>query len=333
MFERFTDRSRKVMALANQEAQRRGRECIGTEDMLLGLVREGGGASAMALQDFGVDIQKVQAEVEKLAPSVPDRITMGKLPQTPRARKAIEYAIEEARALKQHHVGTEHLLLGLLRDPEATAARILTNLGLNLDTVRARVLGLLANGSQDDRPWHRVFTWERPPREVVQGTEGSGQGPIYPPFSDRARKAMALANREAQRLNRENIGTEHILIGLMKEGRGVAATVLKGFGINVKRLRVEVGKLVQSGPGMVTMGSLPQKARAQKALEYAVEEARALNHSYIATEHVLLGLLRDPEATAARALTSLGLDLNVVRAECLRFWAYPLRARGARGRS
>lgn len=146
MFERFTDRARKVMALANQEAQRFNHEYIGTEHILLGLVKEGSGVGATVLKNLDVDIKKLRLEVEKLVKSGPDMVTMGKLPQTPRAKKVIEYAIEEARALNHNYVGTEHILLGLLRESEGIAAQVLMNLGLKLENVRQEVLNLLGAG-------------------------------------------------------------------------------------------------------------------------------------------------------------------------------------------
>jgi len=149
MFERFTDRARKVMALANQEAQRFNHEYIGTEHILLGLVKEGSGVGATVLKNLDVDIKKLRLEVEKLVKSGPDMVTMGKLPQTPRAKKVIEYAIEEARALNHNYVGTEHILLGLLRESEGIAAQVLMNLGLKLEDVRQEVLNLLGAGVED----------------------------------------------------------------------------------------------------------------------------------------------------------------------------------------
>ncbi len=146
MFERFTDRARKVMALANQEAQRFNHEYIGTEHVLLGLVKEGSGVGANVLKNLDVDLRRVRLEVEKLVKSGPDMVTMGKLPQTPRAKKVIEYSIEEARNLNHNYVGTEHLLLGLLREHEGVAAQVLMNLGLKLDEVREEVLNLLGAG-------------------------------------------------------------------------------------------------------------------------------------------------------------------------------------------
>ncbi len=152
MFERFTDRARKVMALANQEAQRFNHEYIGTEHILLGLVKEGSGVGANVLKNLGVDLRKVRLEVEKLVKSGPDMVTMGKLPQTPRAKKVIEYAIEEARNLNHNYVGTEHLLLGLLREHDGVAAQVLMNLGLKLEEVREEVLNLLGAGSANEAP-------------------------------------------------------------------------------------------------------------------------------------------------------------------------------------
>ncbi len=128
---------------------------------------------------------------------------------------------------------------------------------------------------------------------------------------------MALANQEAQRFNHEYIGTEHILLGLVKEGSGVGANVLKNLDVDLRKVRLEVEKLVKSGPDMVTMGKLPQTPRAKKVIEYAIEEARNLNHNYVGTEHLLLGLLREHEGVAAQVLMNLNLKLEEVREEVL----------------
>ena len=125
------------------------------------------------------------------------------------------------------------------------------------------------------------------------------------------------ANQAAQRFNHEYIGTEHILLGLVKEGSGVAANVLKNLDIDLRKIRLEVEKIVQTGPDMVTMGKLPQTPRAKKVIEYSIEEARNLNHNYVGTEHLLLGLLREQEGVAAQVLMNLGLKLEDVREEVL----------------
>src|ERR1700751_452472 len=140
---------------------------------------------------------------------------------------------------------------------------------------------------------------------------------MYERFTDRARKGMQMDNPEAQRFNHEYIGTEHILLGLVKEGSGVAANVLKNLDIDLRKIRLEVEKIVQAGPDMVTMGKLPQTPRAKKVIEYSIEEARNLNHNYVGTEHLLLGLLREQEGVAAQVLMNLGLKLEDVREEVL----------------
>src|SRR5438270_2099885 len=142
---------------------------------------------------------------------------------------------------------------------------------------------------------------------------------MYERFTDRARKVMQLANQEAQRFNHEYIGTEHVLLGLVKEGSGVAANVLKNLDIDLRKIRLEVEKIVQHGPGgeQVVMGRLPHTPRAKKVIEYSIEEARNLNHNYVGTEHLLLGLLREQEGVAAQVLMNLGLKLEDVREEVL----------------
>src|SRR5476651_555099 len=165
MYERFTDRARKVMQLANQEAQRFNHEYIGTEHILLGLVKEGTGVAANVLKNLEIDLRKIRLEVEKIVQAGPDMVTMGKLPQTPRAKKVIEYSIEEARQLNHNYVGTEHLLLGLLREQEGVAAQVLMNLGLKLEDVREEVLNLLG---------HNMPNENEPAGGGTEKTEGRG---------------------------------------------------------------------------------------------------------------------------------------------------------------
>jgi ATP-dependent Clp protease ATP-binding subunit ClpC len=154
---------------------------------------------------------------------------------------------------------------------------------------------------------------------------------MYERFTDRARKEMQLANQEAQRFNHEYTGTEHVLLGLIKEGSGVAANVLKNLDVDLRKIRLEVEKLVQSGPEMVTMGKLPQTPRAKKVIEYSMEEARNLNHNYVGTEHILLGLLREQEGVAAQVLMNLGLKLEEVREEVLNLLGHGLEGEAERG--
>ena len=136
---------------------------------------------------------------------------------------------------------------------------------------------------------------------------------MYDRFTDRARKVFQLANMEAQRFNHEYTGTEHILLGLSKEGGGVAAHVLKMHELNLGQLRAEVEKLVQAGPDMVTMGKLPQTPRAKAVVERAMQEARNLDHSHVGTEHILLGLIGDDEGIASQVLQNMGATFDSIR--------------------
>ena len=186
MYERFTDRARKVMQLANQEAQRFNHEYIGTEHILLGLIKEGSGVAANVLKNLGIDLRKIRLEVENVVQSGPDMVTMGKLPQTPRAKKVIEYSMEEARNLNHNYVGTEHLLLGLLREHEGVAAQVLMNLGLRLEDVRDEVLALLgrdsdSEGDDDDpsRGGRRGFGGGQP-RSNYRGPSEESDAPERP---------------------------------------------------------------------------------------------------------------------------------------------------------
>lgn len=140
---------------------------------------------------------------------------------------------------------------------------------------------------------------------------------MFDRFTDRARKVMALARKEAQRFNHDFIGTEHILLGLVQEGSGVAANVLKNLGVDGNKIRAEIEQHVQSGPSMVTMGQLPFTPRAKKVLELSQEEANELGHNYIGTEHLLLGLIRENDGVAAQVLMDLGIKLEDVKGEVL----------------
>ncbi len=141
------------MQLANQEAQRFNHEYIGTEHILLGIVEEGTGIAAHILVSLGVELHAIRLEIEKCIELPPEESGAHRLPQTPRAKKAIEYAMEEARALGHQYVGSEHILLGLLRvrDTESLAAQVLMNLGVRLEQVRTQIQASFQRNRQDKR--------------------------------------------------------------------------------------------------------------------------------------------------------------------------------------
>jgi ATP-dependent Clp protease ATP-binding subunit ClpA len=180
VFETFTDRARKVMRLSRQEALRLQREFIETEHILLGILIEGGGVAAKVLRNLNVDSTRLRKEIEKyVAPSDPPAVMLGEYPASPRAKRSIELAGEAAAALGHDVIGTEHLLLGLLRESDGIAARALTGLGLHLEEVRDMVLEVLGAdvGREQTRPR------EDPPEE--------------PDLLDRAQAYLALEDRPA----------------------------------------------------------------------------------------------------------------------------------------
>src|SRR6266540_1925589 len=202
-FDKFTERARRVLTLAQEEAQRFNHNYIGTEHLLLGLVREGDGVAAKVLNNLGVELSKVRSAVEFIIGRGEKSIS-GEIGLTPRAKKVIELAVEEARRLNHSYIGTEHLLLGLIREGDGVAAQALTGLGISRHTVRAQVEEIIGRGAS------------------------APTGHI--PFTPRAKKVLELSLREARQLGHSYIGTEHILLGLVREGEGVAAQVLVKLG-------------------------------------------------------------------------------------------------------
>src|SRR5258706_199590 len=141
---------------------------------------------------------------------------------------------------------------------------------------------------------------------------------MHDKFTERVRKVIYLAREEAARLQHDYIGTEHLLLGVIREGEGIAATVLNNLGLDLDRIRQEVENMVSASGGTMTIGEIPFTPRAKRVLELAVEEARSLGHNYVGTEHLLLGLIREGEGVAAKVLLELGVDRKRVREETLK---------------
>lgn len=137
-------------------------------------------------------------------------------------------------------------------------------------------------------------------------------------FTPRAQQVLVLARKEADRLNHNYLGTEHLLLGLIALGQGVAVNVLGKMGLVQDTVRLEVEKLVGKGPVQKVIGNIPYTPRVKKVLAFAQEEAKTLNHTYVGTEHILLGILREGDGWAGRVLASLGVDLGRTRQEILK---------------
>jgi len=147
-------------------------------------------------------------------------------------------------------------------------------------------------------------------------------------FTERVRKVMYLAREEAGRLQHDYIGTEHLLLGLIREGEGIAANVLTNLGLDLEVIRQTVESMVAAPGSTLTLGEIPFTPKAKRVLELAIEEARQLGHNYVGTEHLLLGLIREGEGVAARVLQELGVDRKKVRDETLRLLGGPPAGKG-----
>ena len=205
---------------------------------------------------------------------------------TDRARRVVVLAQEESRLLSHDYIGTEHLLLALVHEGEGVAAKALERLGVALDDVRERV------------------------REMV-GTGGSAPtGHI--PFTPRAKKVLELSLREALQLGHNYIGTEHVLLGLVREGEGVAARVLSGMGVDLSGVRQEVVQLLSGHSRPATGTERKEPARTPAAARAQAEARRLAGPAPVSTDHLLRGLVRDPESLATRALGALGVTPTVL---------------------
>ena len=197
MFGRFTERAQKVLALAQEEASRLGHSGVGTEHILLGLVREGEGIAAKSLVSLGLSSDKVQKEVEKIIGRGPGQ-TSG-MAYTPRAKKVIELSIDEARKLGHNYVGTEHILLGLIREGEGVAARVLANLGVSLNKARQQVLQLLGGdtheGHQENAQAANTPTLDGLARDLTQMARDQKLDPVIGRANEIERVIQVLSRR------------------------------------------------------------------------------------------------------------------------------------------
>jgi len=205
---------------AQEESRRFNHNYIGTEHLLLGLVREGEGITAKVLNGMGVDLVKVRSAVEFIV-GRGERAEVGDISLTPHARKVIELAAEEARRLGHNYIGTEHILLGIVAEGEGMAIGILESLGAHPSAVRSA----LEFGAR--------------PRE------GAAEARLG--FTPGANKALGLAADEARRLGHSEIGTGHLLLGLVREGEGLGAGILQSLGANLQRVRQQVSQAVSQG--------------------------------------------------------------------------------------
>jgi ATP-dependent Clp protease ATP-binding subunit ClpA len=308
-FDRFNDRAKRVLALAQDEAIRLNHNYIGTEHLLLGLVREGEGVAALVLDSLGVELSKVRTAVERIIGRGESTASPSEITLSPRTKKVIELAIDEARKLGHSHVGTEHLLLALVREGEGIASGILESLGVTLEKVRQQVIATL--GQPHPKP--PAPTPPPPTTASATGTstESSGQGP-FDRFDSNAKRTLALAQDEAIRFGHNWIGTEHLMLGLVR-GERYAHDALTSLGVELAAARAAVEAVVPrgtaEGPGEITLAP-----RTKAVIDRAIAISRERNNAPISPVLLLLALVADASGVGTQVLIQLGATPEKIRA-------------------
>lgn len=240
MFERFTDRARRVLVLAQEEARLMEHNFLGTEHLLIALLQEGEGVAATALTQLGADIVGIRALVgDAVVPGAPGTAS-GAPPFTPRSKKVLEFSLREALDMGHNYIGTEHLLLGLVREGEGVGAQVLMTSGLNLDKVRAKVLEML------DVP--------RPPGDVGRpgggapslGLHRGGWGGRGTGFSATPAGA-AIRNRAFARAGADPLASHHYLLAHFDDPRSLATRVLESLGVTEAAVLDRIGAMGVAG--------------------------------------------------------------------------------------
>jgi ATP-dependent Clp protease ATP-binding subunit ClpC len=285
-FDKFTDRARKVLTLAQDEAQRFNHNYIGTEHLLLGLVREGEGVAARVLENMNVELAKVRTAVEFII-GRGDRPVVGEVGLTPRAKRVIELAIDEARRLGHNYIGTEHLLLGLVREGEGIAAGVLESLGVNLDKVRHEVIRVLSQSSsagptQETKRASKTPTVDQLGINLTEAARAGKLDPVIGREKEIERVIQILSRRTKNNpalIGEPGVGKTAIAEGLAH--RIVAGDVPETL-LNKRVLTLDIGSLV---------AGTKYRGEFEERLKKIIEELRNTNDAvlFIDELHTLVG--------------------------------------------
>jgi ATP-dependent Clp protease ATP-binding subunit ClpA len=299
VFERFTDRARRVVVLAQEESRRLNHDFIGTEHILLGLIQEREGVAAQALGALGIRLEAVRARVEEIV-GRGESTPSGHIPFTPRAKKVLELSLREALQFGHNYIGTEHLLLGLIREGEGVAATVLVGLGADLESVRQKVVQLLSGYQGPESKEAGVTVQAGRAFELLRSVRGGAAAPVglddlvLRRFTVASCRVLLLAESEALRLGHTSVRSEHLLLGLLADDEGDAAAVLAGVGIDraTVRSRAEqtLGRSPLAGPARAVYGDT-----ALDALERALVEALGAGREAIDSADLLRGLVQQAE--------------------------------------
>jgi ATP-dependent Clp protease ATP-binding subunit ClpA len=304
VFERFTERARQVVVLAQEEARAMRHSYVGTEHVLLGLLRVEEGLAADVLIGLGVTLERVRGEVVRIVGSG-EEVTSGQIPFTPRAKQVLELSLREALRLGHNYIGTEHILLALVSEHEGVAARIMLDFGADDENVRNAVIRRLSGP-----------TGRGSRREQRSRAAGAGE-PASLELDSHARLAIELAKREALSLGQREVASEHLLLGLALSGHGLAARVLEYVGVTIERARPLIVAIAGAAEPL-PFGETALTPAATQAIVGATREALNLGAESIGTEHILLSLIAHYEGVLGRVLLDLGASPQQIRREVLR---------------
>ncbi|HEX6052966.1 MAG TPA: Clp protease N-terminal domain-containing protein, partial [Gemmatimonadaceae bacterium] len=310
----FTDRVRRVLARAREEAGRLRHEYVGTEHILLGLTGESEGITATVLHNMGADRLAMRDKIEEIVrPGTEDRNPGPDLPYTSRAKKVLELAMGEARILHHSYVGTEHLLLGLLAEQKGIAAQVMVESGVTLEKARAETLRLL--GTPPVRP-ATPESLTAIPHAAAPGyarSRGHYGVALVDDFTGRAREALRAAYAEAAARDAAVVELSHVLLGLAVREDGMAAVLFDQVAGSRQRVAAAlVERLPESGQ-TPTNKTLPLAEDTQRALDQALLEASKDGHRRAGTQHLLLAVLDALPLSLAAACAQLGLTAKGTR--------------------
>jgi ATP-dependent Clp protease ATP-binding subunit ClpA len=307
-FDRFNDRAKRVLALAQDEAIRFNHNYIGVEHLLLGLVREGEGVAARVLNSLGVDLSKTRTSVEFIIGRGDSTTSPSEITLSPRTKKVIELAIDEARKLGHSHVGTEHLLLGIVREGESIGAGVLKSVGVELEQVRHQVIAMLGQQGTDLSAVASAGIATPAGARVIAS---SHQITAVDRLDAAGQRAVARAYWEAGRANEKEIAPHHLLLGLVANDEVWTQKILTDLGVKPTDLvaRIEGAAPRRDGPRPPV---LMEAAALGEVFARAASFAAERNRAFIRPEHLLLAIASSA-GIAAAALEAVGATGQRIR--------------------
>lgn len=331
MFERFTDRSRKIMALACRRACRQRSPAIEPRHIMLGLLQEGRGVGAHVLRDMGVDLARLEAEIMRAIGTREADAPVEKLPQTTPAKRVIEGAIDEAREMNHKWVGSEHLLLGLLLQEDPTFSANLRASGVNVARAREGVLQLLGPREASATPDAHAQARQRAvtPKTPRPSDDAARD---FPPdrVSASAARTLSLAYGLAKDRRAPAVSPAHLLFAIAFGADGVAANVLASAG-SPDRMGSDLRKRLGGEGAFATRGRGPDVGCLVRHAAAAEQARRQFGDELLRTEHLLLAFLRAPDAAAEDALRACGVDPAVVESKLVELLGQTDRSAGRPG--